>query len=256
MKAKLGQHFLADDSVLEFEAESADVRGKSVLEIGAGDGRLTAKLLAHGAGHITAVELDPKLAKLLRTRFRSRVSVVEGDFLLFEPGKKFNVVAGNIPYYITSPVLFKLSRMDFDRAVLCVQAEVARRMAAASGSANYGRLSVSCQLAFEVEIRAEVGRAAFSPSPKVDSSIILLRRTGFLPTAKEERAIAAIFSHRKKSLKNAVVDGRMQLFSSSDRAPALRAAQTLKYAGRKVFTLSPTEALLSARQLIGQPGPG
>ena len=199
MKAKLGQHFLADDSVLEFEAESAGVRSASVLEIGAGDGRLTAKLLAHGAGHITAVELDPKLAKLLRARFRTRVSVVEADFLQFEPGKKFNVVAGNIPYYITSPVLFKLSRMDFDRAILCLQAEVARRMAASSGSSNYGRLSVSCQLAFDVEVLAAVGRSAFSPSPKVDSCIVLLRKTGFLPTEDEERAIAAIFSHRKKS---------------------------------------------------------
>ena len=251
MKAKLGQHFLADESVLDFEAESADVRGRSVLEIGAGDGRLTAKLLAHGAGHVTAVELDPKLAKLLRARFRSRVSVVEADFLQFEPGKKFNVVAGNIPYYITSPVLFRLAGMDFDRAVLCLQAEVARRMVAKSGSADYGRLSVSCQLAFEMEILAEVGRGAFSPPPKVDSSIILLRRTGFAPSAEEGRAIAAIFSHRKKSLKNAAVDGRMSLFGSADKALASRRAEKLKYAGRKVFTLSPQEALYSARQLIG-----
>lgn len=251
MKAKLGQHFLADDSVLEFEAQSADVKGKSVLEIGAGDGRLTAKLLAHGAGHVTAVELDPHLAKLLRTRFRTRVSVVEKDFLQFEPGKKFNVVAGNIPYYITSPVLFKLSRMDFDRAILCLQAEVAHRMAAKSGSGNYGRLSVSCQLAFEIEVLSAVGRSAFSPSPKVDSCIILLRKTGFLPTMAEERAIAAIFSHRKKSLKNAVVDGRVSLFSSRERSSALRIAQTLKYAGSKVFTLSPQEVLYSARQLVG-----
>jgi hypothetical protein len=80
--------------------------------------------------------------------------------------------------------------------------------------------------------------------------MVLLRKTGFLPSPAEERAIAAIFSHRKKSLRNAVVDGRMQLISSDERASALRVAQTLKYAGRKVFTLSPQEVLYSARQLV------
>jgi len=132
MHAKLGQNFLVDENVLAYEAECADVRGNSVLEIGAGDGRLTAKLLSAGAGHITAVEFDPKLAKSLRIRFSAakRVRVHEGDFLEFDESARFGRVVGNIPYYITSPILLKLARMDFGKAVICMQKEVAGRMMA------------------------------------------------------------------------------------------------------------------------------
>lgn len=251
MKAKLGQNFLVDESVLSFEAECAKVRGDSVLEIGAGDGRLTRKLLAAGAGHITAVELDPRLAKKLRIAFATakRVRIFEGDFLEFNESARFGRIVGNIPYYITSPILLKLSRMDFGRAVLCVQNEVASRMAAEPGSSQYGRLSVFSQLCFSIEVLALVERSAFSPAPKVDSCIISLERTGFSMGECEEKAIGALFSHKKKSVRNAVVDSRRALFGSSDKQHAAKAAQTLKYAERKVFTLAPLEALEAARQL-------
>lgn len=249
MKPKLGQNFLADESVLEFEAESAQVRGKSVLEIGAGDGRLTAKLLAEGAGHVIAIEIDPKLARSLRMRFHKRVKVIEGDFLDYEPQARFNAVVGNIPYCITSPILFKLSKMDFEKAVLCLQKEVALRMAAQPGSANYGRLSVFSQLCFAVEVLALVPKEAFSPKPKVDSCIISLVPTGMAMDEEEERVLGAIFAHRKKSLRNAVIDARMELFGSNDKKAAADAAQKVKYAERKVFTLSPNEALEAARRI-------
>ena len=252
MRPKLGQHFLADESVLAFEAESAGVAGKSVLEIGAGDGRLTSKLLSAGAGHITAVEIDPKLAKALRIKFQrqQRVKVLEQDFLEFEAGRPFNCIVGNIPYYITSPALLKLSGMDFGKAVICIQKEVAERLVAKQGTRNYGRLSVFAQLCFRTELLALVGRGAFVPAPRVDSCIISLQKTGFSLGSKAERAIGALFSHKKKSLRNAVVDARAGLFGSTDKASAYRVAQTLKYAGRKVFSLSPQEILETANQLV------
>ncbi|MFA6214358.1 MAG: 16S rRNA (adenine(1518)-N(6)/adenine(1519)-N(6))-dimethyltransferase RsmA [Candidatus Micrarchaeia archaeon] len=251
MHARLGQNFLVDENILNYEAECADARGNSVLEIGAGDGRLTAKLISCGAGHITAVEFDPKLAKKLRMRFAAyrRVRVHEGDFLEYDEGARFGRVVGNIPYYITSPILLKLSRMNFDRAVLCIQKEVAARMMAEPGSHQYGRLSVFSQLTFKAETLAIVERTAFSPAPKVDSCIISIERTGFLLPKCEERAIGALFSHKKKAVKNAVVDARQELFGSKDRHGAARAAQTLKYKERKVFSLAPFEALEVARQL-------
>jgi 16S rRNA (adenine1518-N6/adenine1519-N6)-dimethyltransferase len=254
MKARLGQNFLVDDGVLAFEAECAEVKGDSVLEIGAGDGRLTRRLLAAGAGHITAVELDPKLAKKLRIAFAAakRVRVLEGDFLEFGESARFGRIVGNIPYYITSPILLKLSRMKFGKAVLCVQKEVASRMAAEAGSSQYGRLSVFSQLCFNVEVLALVERSAFSPQPKVDSCIISLERTGFSMGACEEKAVGALFSHKKKSVRNAAVDARRELFGSSDKHHAAKAAQTLKYAERKVFTLAPSEALEAARQLCSK----
>jgi len=250
MKPKLAQHFLIDESVLEFEAKSASVRGKSVLEIGAGDGRLTQRLLKQGAGHITAVEIDPKLAKGLRQKFHSRVKVEECDILGFAPEKKYNAVVGNIPYYITSPILFKLAGMDFDKAILCIQKEVAARLLSGPGTRGYGRLSVSSQLIFKTEILALVGRTAFFPPPKVDSCIISLEKTGFLPSEKEERLIGALFSHKKKSVRNAVIDARGEIFSSPDKKKAAAKAQTLKYSERKVFTLAPSEVLETVRQLV------
>ena len=251
MKAKLGQNFLQDESVLEFEAESAGVSGKSVLEIGAGDGRLTKKLLAFGAGHITAVEFDPKLAKSLRAipSFQRRVKVVEGDFLSFPDSSRFNSIVGNIPYYITSPILLKLARMDFDLAVICVQKEVALRMLAAPGSREYGRLSVFCQLSFKAKILMLVDRSAFSPAPKVDSCIISLRKTGFSLDSRTDKIMGALFSHKKKSVRNAVIDARHELFGSCDKKKAADEAQKLKYAGRKVFTLEPSELVETAGQL-------
>ena len=251
MHAKLGQHFLADENVLAYEAECADARNNSVLEIGAGDGRLTAKLLTCGAGHITAVEFDPKLARKLRMRFATykRVKVHEGDFLKYDESARFGRVVGNIPYYITSPILLKLSRMNFDKAVICIQKEVAARMMAEPGSAEYGRLSVFSQLTYKAETLALVERTAFSPAPKVDSCIVSLVKTGFLMAGCEEKAIGALFSHKKKAVKNAVVDARWDLFGSRDKKGAGQIAQTLKYSERKVFSLAPSEALYVARQL-------
>jgi len=251
MKPKLGQHFLVDESVLQFEAESCEPKGKSVLEIGAGDGRLTQKLLQQGAGHITAVELDPKFAKMLRMKFRRGVKVAEEDILEFQQGKKYNVVCGNIPYYITTPILFKLAKMDFDRAVLCIQKEVAERILAEPGSSNYGRLSVSSQVLFRAEILALVERSAFSPPPKVDSCIISLEKTGAQLGAAEEKFIGAIFSHKKKSLRNALIDARMELFGTKDKKSAEKIASKLEYSERKVFTLSPEEVLACAKGLSG-----
>ncbi len=251
MHAKLGQNFLVDENVLAYEAECADARNNSVLEIGAGDGRLTAKLVSCGAGHITAVEFDPKLAKQLRMRFATykRVKVHEGDFLEYDEGARFGRIVGNIPYYITSPILLKLARMNFDKAVICVQKEVAARMMAEPGSREYGRLSVFAQLTYKAETLALVERTAFLPAPKVDSCIISLVKTGFLMTACEERAVGSLFSHKKKSVKNAAVDARQDLFGSGDKKGAGQVAQTLKYSGRKVFSLAPSEALEVARQL-------
>jgi 16S rRNA (adenine1518-N6/adenine1519-N6)-dimethyltransferase len=250
MKAKLGQNFLIDESILEFEAQQAGVRGKSVLEIGAGDGRLTTKLLSEGAGHIIAVELDPKLAKILRMKFHHRVKVVEQDFLQFDESQKVNCIVGNIPYYITSPILLKLSRMDFGKAILCIQKEVAERILATPGTRNYGRLSATAQLLFRVEILALVQRTAFVPVPNVDSCIISIEKTGFSLSESQEKAIGALFSHKKKSVRNAAIDARRGLFSSEDKKKAAAVADKLKYSNRKVFTLSPEELLEVAGQLV------
>lgn len=257
MKPKLGQNFLVDRAALELEAKEADVSGREVLEIGAGDGRLTRRLLANGAKKVLACEIDKKFAATLRRMFNKsgRVKVWEGDFLEFPEQGKYGRVAGNIPYYITSPIIFKLARMDFGSAVICVQKEFAQRMAATPGSGNYGRLSVTSQLCFDVKLLAIVPREAFEPAPRVDSCMIMLKRTGFSLSEAEGRFIAAVFAHRKKSLRNAAVDARRELFPGLEKKDAAALADRLKYAGRKVFTLAPQEALHAAREIGRLDGP-
>jgi 16S rRNA A1518/A1519 N6-dimethyltransferase RsmA/KsgA/DIM1 with predicted DNA glycosylase/AP lyase activity len=115
------------------------------------------------------------------------------------------------------------------------------------GSRGYGRLSVSAQLLFEMETLALVDRRSFNPAPKVDSCIISLKRTGTKISQEEEAVLGAIFSHKKKSLRNAIVDARESIFRSRDKAAASRVALSIKYSERKVFTLSPAEALEAAR---------
>lgn len=249
MEKKLGQHFVIDDSILQFEAESAEVLGKKVLEIGAGDGRLTSKLLSCGAAHITAVELDRKLATLLRKKFHHRVTVIEKDFLSYEPSS-FNCIVGNIPYYITSKILFKIAKMSFDSALLCVQKEVAERLTAMPGENNYGRLTVSCRLIFDINLLAMIDRSAFYPVPKVDSALIKLEKTGFVINDKIEKNIGALFSHRKKSVANSIFDSRQAIFGTNDKKFAKEACKKVKYSTRKVLTLSPFEALEVAKQLV------
>lgn len=202
-KKSLGQHFLQDTSLLEFEATLANPKGRKVLEIGPGDGRLTEKLLQKSPSSLTVVEKDPEWAFHLQKKFGEGVKVVEGDFL--EEGfSRFDVVVGNIPYYVTSPILYRLAEMDFRHAVLMVQLEVARKMIAQPKESDYGRLSVVSQLFFNTRIVKRVKKGAFSPPPKVDSAIVLLVRRPFSPEASFFRFLSIIFQHKNQMVKKAL----------------------------------------------------
>src|SRR4051794_19876290 len=153
-KPKLGQNFLSDSQAVERIANAlGDLSGETVIEIGPGQGVITQALAAR-AERVIAIELDRELAAYLRDQFPAeRVQVVQGDVLNFdfaaaaENGKRLPVV-GNLPYYITSPILLKLaeSHAALDRAVLMVQRELADRIVAAPGSRDYGVLSVTVQM--------------------------------------------------------------------------------------------------------------
>jgi len=209
-KKSLGQCFLEDRNILRLEAKLADPEGRTVLEIGAGDGRLTEALLELNPKKIIAIEKDTRFAASLRERFAGQpVEIIESDFLEFEPPPSgFDVVVGNIPYYISSDIVFRLAPMRFDRAVLMVQKEFARKMAAKPGDDNYGRLSVTAQLAFSIKLERVVLRHLFRPVPKVDSAIIVLRPTGVRLTQFQENVIRWLFSHKNKTVRNALLDSK------------------------------------------------
>jgi 16S rRNA (adenine1518-N6/adenine1519-N6)-dimethyltransferase len=219
---RLGQHFLSRKSILDRIARAAC--GDSaplplVIEIGPGKGALTASLLEI-ASRVVAVEVDPYLVHYLRQKFASaldsrRLSLIEGDILktdlaclISQEGGRA-AIAGNLPYYITSPILERIFSLEsWERAVFLVQTEVAARLAASPGTRAYGYLSVLAQLHSRPKILFEVSRAAFHPPPKVDSAVILLEprdpsteldladKQGFL------RFAAACFRQKRKTLRN------------------------------------------------------
>jgi len=212
MGRRFGQHFLARKSILDRIAEAACGEGTPlVVEIGPGKGALTESLLARAA-KIVAIEVDPYLVHYLRQRFAGeiesrRLILNEGDVLrtdLAQWGEA--VVAGNLPYYITSPIVEKLFAMGdrWVRAVFLVQAEVASRLAAEPGSRDYGYLSVETRLFSNPQILFPVSRTAFRPSPRVDSAVVRLEpatramgdREGFL------RFASAAFRQKRKTLRN------------------------------------------------------
>jgi 16S rRNA (adenine1518-N6/adenine1519-N6)-dimethyltransferase len=179
-RKRLGQHFLVDRTVLERIADTlAPTASDVVVEIGPGRGALT-DLLSQRARRVIAIELDRDLVPYLRDRYREagNVDVIERDVLevnLGEVGGSEFLLAGNVPYYITTPILFHaLEPPRPARAVYLVQREVAERIAAPPGSRTYGALSVNVQAVARAELVARVPAGAFRPRPAVDSAIVRL----------------------------------------------------------------------------------
>lgn len=211
MGRRFGQHFLAKKSILDRIAGACDAAGSLVIEIGPGKGALTEALLAR-AGKVVAIEVDPYLVHYLRQKFagpidHERLILVEGDVLktdLAQWGPA--IVAGNLPYYITSPILEKLFMLgdQWTRAVFMMQAEVAARLAAAPGSRDFGFLSVQTQLFAKPEILFQVARTAFRPPPKVDSAVVRLKpaRRNLPDHAGFLRFASAAFRQKRKTLRN------------------------------------------------------
>ncbi|HLH43650.1 MAG TPA: 16S rRNA (adenine(1518)-N(6)/adenine(1519)-N(6))-dimethyltransferase RsmA [Bryobacteraceae bacterium] len=228
MGRRLGQHFLSRQSILHRIARAAcqGFDAPLVVEIGPGKGALTAPLLQL-ASKVVAIEVDPFLVHYLRHKFAAalntgRLDLIEGDVLktelaAFGPA----VIAGNLPYYITSPIMEKVFAMGgfWRRAVFLVQSEVASRLAASPGSRDYGYLTVQAQLGSRPEILFEAPRAAFRPPPKVDSAVVRLEpRDRIAELQLPDKAAflkfaAACFRQKRKTLRNnlAPIYGRERL---------------------------------------------
>lgn len=214
-KKRLGQHFLSDPRLL---GRIADALGASttdtVIEIGPGRGALTAALLAR-AGRVIAIELDRELAPLLRERWKddAHFVLVEGDVLAQDLGALAAgpyLLAGNVPYNITTPILFHaMQRPRPARAVYLVQREVADRICAPPGSDDYGALSVNVQALAKAELLFGVPARAFSPPPKVESAVVRItpREDPVITEAEEEPfriLVQGAFGLRRKQLRRVV----------------------------------------------------
>lgn len=181
-KRSLGQNFLVDPNLQRKIVDSLAISGgDTIIEIGPGEGALTGHL-AELADRLIAVELDDALADALAARYRHdpSVEIIHRDILEWDPpsvtaGSALKVV-GNIPYNITSPILFRLMewRPLPERVVVMVQKEVADRLRAETGEKAYGALTVGVRSRAEVEKLFDVGRHAFRPVPNVDSTVVRL----------------------------------------------------------------------------------
>lgn len=220
-RKRLGQHFLTDGNVLDRIARLAlPVAGSPVLEIGAGLGALTCRLAAR-ASQVTAVEVDPGFRPILERTVggHTSVRVVYADFLDLDPqrllldafGDRQGVVAGNIPYNITSPILDRLlgHRDLIQRIVLLVQREVAARLSAPPGSSDYSSLSVFAQFHTRVIHEGSVPAHLFYPPPDVGSAIVTLLPHSLPPVRPMNpdlfrKVVRAAFGYRRKTIANAL----------------------------------------------------
>jgi 16S rRNA (adenine1518-N6/adenine1519-N6)-dimethyltransferase len=207
---RLGQHFLFQQDLLErIAAAACGERAGRVIEIGPGPGGLTGSLRPR-CDELILVELDPVLAAGLRARYAgdSGVRVVEGDVLSTDLGQWGPaVVCGNLPYYITSPIVERALGLGplLRKAVFLVQREVAERLAAGPGTRDYGFLSASVQVQCRVERLFVVKPNAFRPPPKVDSAVVRLTPLAE-PLAPDpdafRRFVSACFRQKRKTLRN------------------------------------------------------
>ena len=231
IRKNLGQHFLNDKRILQRIVDALELTGaETVVEIGPGRGSLT-ELLVPVAKRLVLIEYDRLLAARLREKYASTpsVSVVEADVLAVDLGEAAGgpyVLVGNVPYYITTPILFHaLEPRRPDRAVYLVQREVADRIVAEPGSADYGALSVNVQGFANPRRLFRVAPGSFEPPPKVESAVIRIdpREEPVVDAAHEarfRRFVQESFGMRRKQMRRVV---RSLLSLDAERAEALLA---------------------------------
>jgi 16S rRNA (adenine1518-N6/adenine1519-N6)-dimethyltransferase len=230
-KKSLGQHFLTDKMVLFQIMDSINAeKDDRIIEIGSGTGALT-KWLAEKFTDVHAIELDQRAVQILQKKF-DQVTIHQQDVLKVNwpdmvDSQKPNIVVGNLPYYITSPILFDLleNRPLFTEAILMMQKEVAERLVAEPSSKQYGILSVQTQLFCTPEILFDVAPHSFSPPPNVDSAVIKLKFDKSVHPFSDQTlktVVRTAFNQRRKKLSNSLKpvlgDELPENFNFDDRA--------------------------------------
>ena len=261
LNKNLGQNYLIDKNKRNQIIGFGDVdKNDVVLEIGTGIGTLTIEL-AKKAKKVIAIEQDENICKILTKRLKDEkidnVELINDDALKVD-FPKFNKIIANLPYQISSPITFKFLDYDFDLAILMYQKEFADRMNGEVGSKNYSRLSAMLYFKCNVETLTNVSAESFIPKPKIDSTVIKM-------TPKENRIsdddfniysnfTKALFQHRNKKIKNALINSR-HIISNIDkkilkkRLNAIEDDELNEYLSKRVVELTPEEILFLSKKL-------
>jgi len=243
-KKRLGQNFMVNSDLLQRMISYASInREDVVLEVGAGLGFLT-RLLSQRSKKVIAVEVDPRLTKILKQQISDlpNVDLIEGD-ILSVPIPKFNKVVSTPPYFISSPLLFWLLEKKFECAVLTFQKEFAERLAASVGSKDYGRLTVTTYYLAEVDLLDPVPKSMFYPPPDVDSRVVRLkpRKPPFF--VEDEglffELVQTLFTQKNRKIRNAIAPFLHK--RGVKNVNAMRLADSLTFSEKRVRELAPED---------------
>lgn len=253
----LGQNFMIDADVFERLSAYAELERKDVvLDVGAGLGFLT-RFLAGRVGQVIAVEADPKLASVLRTRLRgfANSTVLEGD-LFRENVPCVSKVVSIPPYQISSRLVMWLFRHHVDHAVLIFQKEFAKRLVAEVGTEDYGWITVAVYYHAKCELLDRVPKSAFYPQPKVDSAIVCLspKRSLSFAIVNDERftrLIRLLFTQRNRKVRNAV-QTYLKLVHKMNSEKAMEIANSIPLKMKRVRELTPEDFGVLSNELCGK----
>ena len=261
LNKNLGQNYLIDKNKRDQIINFGDISKEDViLEIGTGIGTLTIEL-AKRAKKVIAIEQDKKIFEILAQRLEDEkidnVELINDDALKvdFPP---FNKIISNLPYQISSPITFKFLNYDFDLAILMYQKEFASRMNGEVGTKNYSRLSAMLYFKCDVEKLTDVSNESFIPKPQIDSTVVKLTPKENIISDDDFRTYSkftkALFQHRNKKIKNALIDSR-HIISNIDkkvlkkRLNAIDDERVEEYLKKRVVVLTPEEILYISKKL-------
>ncbi len=212
-KKSLGQNFLIDKKILEKIVSITEIKNKTILEIGPGTGNLTSYILKKNPKEFIAIEKDNELAINLKNKFDNKLKIINDDILKIDEKSLFKdkvIVFGNLPYNISTEILSKWiinlnNNFWFESLVLMFQKEVADRIVANFNTSNYGRLSILCNWKLNIKKICDIKPEAFSPKPKIDSSLLIFYPKENFIKIKDpynlEKITRIFFNQRRKMLK-------------------------------------------------------
>jgi 16S rRNA (adenine1518-N6/adenine1519-N6)-dimethyltransferase len=244
---RLGQSFLIDTTVAR--AEAVHGAGKKVLEMGPGLGILTAEL-SKVAKSVVAIEVDPRAYRfLMSVAGMPNVRIINSDFFRFDFSSipRQDIMISNIPYSLSSKVIGWLASHRM-HGVLCLQREFVEHMLARPGTESYSKLSVFSSLQFSLSYIMDVQPRCFYPEPRVSSSVIYLKPKGRKVSRAEKEMLSLIMEHKKKKLRNAIIDSEKAL--SITHEGAMRIADLVEHSNERPFMLPPEALLSAAKSLI------